>query len=161
MWRFAQKSAAFLNLVVVLSSYMGICSVVYNSSTNQFEKCYKWYTSKMIFSLTMNIMFVFVIRKFYTTLMYNIFVTNVAEELHVYLMVILAFSFTFFSKRNETTFLATLNKLNKFQSEVPDCKKGKLNTEKYMFILFSAEAVVSAIATFVYRYFGADHVARS
>jgi hypothetical protein len=106
----------FLNKVVILLNYMGVFSLKFNSSTNQFEKCSKWMSNIIfVWSFFGNILYLAFMKHSFNVEISNMFVFNISGLIYIYMSVLTICCVTILNKKHENLTLSILNDLNNFQ----------------------------------------------
>jgi hypothetical protein len=106
----------FLNKVIILLNYMGVSSLKFNSSTNQFEKCSKRMSNIIfVWSFFGNILYLAFMKHSFNVEISNIFVFNIGGLIYIYMSGVTICCVTILNTKHENLTLSILNDLNNFQ----------------------------------------------
>jgi hypothetical protein len=140
-----------LHKLTILSIYIGIISLRFNSSTNQFEKCCSKCIStiKFVCSLIPSMLYFVYANHFVNVRPSQLFILIIGELVYLHMIVFLMFGIVIANKRHEDVTMVLLNKLHKFQINF---KRRKPLREIVVLSVLFGEAVFRFAAILLYSF---------
>jgi hypothetical protein len=140
-----------LHKLTILSIYIGIISLRFNSSTNQFEKCCSKCIStiKFVCSLIPSTLYFVYANHFVNVRPSQLFILIIGELVYLHMIVFLMFGIVIANKRHEDVTMVLLNKLHKFQINF---KRRKPLREIVVLSVLFGEAVFRFAAILLYSF---------
>jgi hypothetical protein len=140
----------FLTKVIIVLNYMGVSTLKFNSSTNQFERCSKRITTlKFLWSFFLNILYFVYMNHAFSFKISDVFIVNIGGFVYFYMTVILLCSFTILNKKYDNLTISVLNDLNAFQFAMPRFKYKRPLKETLVLITMFGEGISRFIVVII------------
>jgi hypothetical protein len=140
-----------LTKLTILSSFIGLSSLKYNTKTNQFESRPKWRNFKFCCSFAFDVLYLFYVNYFFRFQnISNLFIVNIGGLAYMHMLMALLFCSTISNRKYENVTVVTLNKLYKFQFDLKNLKPKKTFGEIFILGVLLIEVALRVSSTWVH-----------